>query len=155
MEPTQEALDGLWGDGGPYSQVQVIREVRILDEAVSRTFHYVKANVNPTTHAVLQARAREIEDPEIQDFLRGATFISEEDGYEWVVYGKQAQTPRGANQAAEEATAAVIRMHRLVREAFGLPAPRQQGEDRPGPDEPPRPPGDRSGARPAGDDEEA
>src|SRR5574341_1715327 len=90
MAITQGQIDGLWGDGGPYSQVHVIREIRILDDEVSRIFHYVKGNVNPTTYAVLKTMENDIEDEDIRAFLQEATFVSDEEGYEWHVYGQQA-----------------------------------------------------------------
>ena len=142
MEMTPDRMDGLWGDEGPYSQVQVVREVRILDDRVSRTFFYVKANVNPTTYDTLKAMEARIEDGEIRGFLSEATFVSDEDGYEWTVYGQKALSPRGANRAADQATQAIIRMHQLVMKALEL-APQRQG------DAPETPPGE--GADPAPD----
>jgi hypothetical protein len=137
MDITPDVTDKLWGEGEkPYSQVQVIKEIRILADAVTRTFYYVKANVNPTTHAVLRELATEIDDAEIQAFLRGASFVSDDDGYEWLVYGKEVLTPRGANQAAEEVTGAVLRMHGLVMDALEK-ARRRQGEASEAGDDPP------------------
>lgn len=123
MAITPEELSGLWGDGGPYSHVQVIREVRILDDHLSRTFYYARANVNPTTYATLKAMEAEIDDEDIGAFLRAASFVSDEEGYEWAVYGQAALSPRGANRAAERAAAAIIRMHRLVMDALHLEPP--------------------------------
>ncbi len=139
---TRDRMDGLWGDGGPYSQVQVIREVRILDDHVSRTFFYVKANVNPTTYDILKAMEAQIEDGEVRSFLNEATFVSHEEGYEWTVYGQKALSPRGANRAADQATQAIIRMHQLVMKALELTPQRQGGA-------PETPPGE--GATPAPD----
>jgi len=121
---TPAQMEGLWGDGGPYSHVHVIREVRILDDRVSRTFFYVKASVNPTSYATLKAMEARIDDPEILDFLRQATFVSEEEGYEWAVYGKEAATAAGANRVAGRVRDAIIRMHHLVMEALEVTPPR-------------------------------
>ncbi len=127
MPITGDQMSGLWGDGGPYSQVQVLREIRILDDHVSRTFYYVKANVNPTTYATLKKREAEIEDEEIRAFLAEAAFISDEEGYEWTIYGQAALTPRGANRASDRATDAITRMHRLVMDALEIePPPKQE-----------------------------
>ncbi len=132
MAMTPEQMDGLWGDGGPYSQVQVIREVRILDDRVTRTFFYVKANVNPTTYATLKAMEGRLEDAEILDFLRDATFVSDEEGYEWAVYGGEADTAARANRVADRVREAIIRMHHLVMESMASP----EGPGRPGPGTP-------------------
>ena len=137
MAITREEMGGLWGDGGPYSQVHVIREIRVLDDSVSRIFYYVKVNVNPTTYAVLRGMGAEIEDEDIRAFLREAAFVSDEEGYEWHVYGQQAVGPRGANRASEKVTDVIIRMHRLVMDKLGLEPPKM-GEPR---DVPPGRPG--------------
>lgn len=127
MATTSEQTELLWGDGGPYSQVQVIREVRVLDDGLGRTFYYVKANVNPTTYATLKAIADQIADEEVQAFLRDATYISNDEGYEWHVYGQSALSSRGANRAAEKATDVVIRMHRLVMDVLQVGARPEEG----------------------------
>lgn len=38
MKLTPKQTDGLWGETGPYSQVQLIVETRILNNSVSRVF---------------------------------------------------------------------------------------------------------------------
>jgi len=136
MALTQEQMGGLWGDGGPYSQVHVTREIRILDDGVSRTFYYVHASVNPATYAVLKKMEVQIEDEEIQAFLKEATFVSDEEGYEWHVYGQPALSPRGANRAAAKVMEAVVRMHRLVMDTLDLKPPQRAETPEPPPDEP-------------------
>ena len=146
MAITREQMAGLWGDGGPYSQIHIIRELRILDDRPSRTFYYVKANVNPTTYAVLKGMEAEIEDEEVRAFLQNASFVSDEDGYEWTVYGQAALSPRGANRASEKVAEAIIRMHRLVMDTLEIEPPKaMEGLGLP-PDEPPAP---EAGAGPA------
>lgn len=39
----------MWGDDGPYSQVRLCEETRILDDSVSRVFLVVEAEINPFT----------------------------------------------------------------------------------------------------------
>lgn len=147
MALTREQVVGLWGDGGPYSHVHVIREIRILDDSTSRTFYYVKANVNPTTYAALKQMEAQIEDEEIQAFLKDAAFVSDEEGYEWHVLGQPALTPRKANRIAEKVTEAIIRMHRLVMDTLEIEPPQVRdtpagppgGEANPAPDAEPAP----------------
>ena len=139
MAITREQMAGLWGDGGPYSQIHIIREVRILDDHPSRTFYYVKANVNPTTYAVLKRMEAEIEDEEIRAFLQNASFVSDEEGYEWTVYGQAALSPRGANRASEKVADAIIRMHRLVMDTLEIEPPKAMEGLGLAPDEPPAP----------------
>jgi hypothetical protein len=49
MELSQKQREELWGDGGPYSEIRMCVETRILDDSVSRIFVVVEANINPTT----------------------------------------------------------------------------------------------------------
>jgi hypothetical protein len=60
-----------------------------------------------------------VRDAEILDFLRNATFLSDEEGYEWAVYGEEADTPAKANRVAGRARDTIIRMHHLVMESMG------------------------------------
>ena len=39
----------MWGEDGPYSQVRLCEEARILDDCVSRVFLVVEAEINPFT----------------------------------------------------------------------------------------------------------
>jgi hypothetical protein len=117
---TRQEVESLWGDEGPYSQVQVIREIRILDERVSRVFHYVTASINPTTFRILQKRKARIRDQAILVCLAEAEFVSDEDGYEWTAYGESSESPRAANRIAQRVTDVIARMHRLVMEELGM-----------------------------------
>ncbi|MCX6752286.1 MAG: hypothetical protein NTZ87_02185 [Candidatus Nomurabacteria bacterium] len=53
MKPTKKQTDGLWGESGPYSEVNLIKQVRILDDQISRIFLIVEVNVNPTTFEIV------------------------------------------------------------------------------------------------------
>jgi hypothetical protein len=115
----QEIAD-LWGDEGPYSQVQVIREIRILDDSVSRVFHYVTANINPTTFRILQELKGRIQHPGILACLAEGKFVSPEDGYEWTAYGECSDSPRTANKVAKQIAELIIRMHHMVMQELGM-----------------------------------
>ena len=116
---TRQEIDGLWGEGGPYSQVQVIREIRILDDSISRVFHHVTANINPTTYKALNKRMGKIRDQEILVCLAEAEFISPDEGYQWTAYGESSESPRDANRIARRVVDVVSRMHRLVMQELG------------------------------------
>ncbi|MDR2415938.1 MAG: hypothetical protein LBD75_05020 [Candidatus Peribacteria bacterium] len=53
----------LWGYSneklpyGPYSEVQIITETRIIDDHVSRTMMFVEAHINPLTFEIVTANA--------------------------------------------------------------------------------------------------
>lgn len=51
--PTERQKE-LWSDGGPYSQVNLKIETRILDESVSRVFAIVEAEINPFTFKLVK-----------------------------------------------------------------------------------------------------
>src|SRR3989338_9950416 len=46
---TQKDHEKMWGEDGPYSQVRLCEETRILDDSVSRIFLVVEAEINPFT----------------------------------------------------------------------------------------------------------
>ncbi|MFB3819564.1 MAG: hypothetical protein ACE147_18050 [Candidatus Methylomirabilales bacterium] len=124
---TERQAAGLWGDGGPYSEVRVTRQVRILDDQVSRTFHYVSAIINPTTFRLLKAMRKEIKDFQILECLDRAEYQSREGGYEWTMFGEESTSPAAANRAASELVQVIARMHRLVMEELGMTPPPTRG----------------------------
>jgi N-acetylneuraminate synthase/sialic acid synthase len=54
MKLNEKQIDALWGVDGPYSQVHLIVETRILDDRVSRIFVLVEASINPFTFELVQ-----------------------------------------------------------------------------------------------------
>ena len=61
MALDKKTSEELWGEEGPYSQVQVLKEIRILDDKVTREFYYVYANINPATHKILKKNKKKVE----------------------------------------------------------------------------------------------
>lgn len=49
MRLKQKDIDKLWGEEGPYSEVKIIKQLRILDDQISRIFIEVEVYVNPFT----------------------------------------------------------------------------------------------------------
>jgi sulfur relay (sulfurtransferase) DsrC/TusE family protein len=110
----KKTSEELWGEEGPYSQVQITKEIRILDEKISREFYYVYANINPATYKILKKNKKKIKEDFIHEFLRDAEFKSEKEGYIWYLYTQQTNNPKEANIIAKKLTGMVIRMHRMV-----------------------------------------
>jgi len=54
MDLTDKQNEELWGDGSPYSQVNLIFENRILDDRESRKFYYIKIDINPLTFEIIK-----------------------------------------------------------------------------------------------------
>lgn len=111
---TQSELRGFWGDGGPYSEVHVDKEIRILDDYVSRSFYYVTANLNPTTYRLLK-RAKGLS-AEIQDVLGHAELVDDAHGY-LLFFGRVEADEEVKLQALEDhAVSILIALHRLIIE---------------------------------------
>src|SRR3989338_9611688 len=51
---TPKNYEQMWGEDGPYSQVRLCEETRILDDSVSRVFLVVEAEINPFTFKYVQ-----------------------------------------------------------------------------------------------------
>lgn len=106
-------IERLWGDGGPYSQVQVVKEFRVLDDGISRVKYNVYANINPATYEILKKGKSIIKDKDILKILNESEYKNEEEGYIWsVCHGLD--KPEEADYVAEQAVHAVIEAHKLV-----------------------------------------
>ena len=62
---TQRDYDRMWGEDGPYSQVRLCEETRILDDSISRVFLVVEAEINPFTFEYIQKNRKKFENDEI------------------------------------------------------------------------------------------
>lgn len=82
MKLSKTYKDKLWGEDGPYSEVQLIVETRILDDEVSRIFIIVEVHINPFTFELIQRNRKLFEnDPMIQDLLTHSEFRGQSFGY--------------------------------------------------------------------------
>ena len=82
---TKKQKDLLWSGGGkgPYSQANLIKQIRILDDSVSRVFLVVETEINPTTFEIVNSNRHDDEfknDIVIQQLLdkaeyRGPQFV--------------------------------------------------------------------------------
>lgn len=107
-------MDKLWGDGGPYSQVQIDREIRILDDSVSREKYYIYANINPATIEVLKKSKDAIRNERILKVLDEAEYANKKEGYIWHVSGGEVEDLKELDYLAKMATDTIIEMHKLV-----------------------------------------
>jgi hypothetical protein len=124
---TERQAAGLGDDGGPYSEVRVTRQVRILDDHPARTFHYVSAIINPTTFRLLKGIRHQLQDVQILECLDRAEYQSREGGYEWTVFCEDSTSPAAANRVASDLIQVLVRMHRLVMEELGMTPPPDRG----------------------------
>ena len=72
----------LWGESGPYSEVCLTEETRILDDVVSRVFLTVEVKMNPFTFEyVLKNREKFDDNKMIQQLLDCAEYRGSDFGY--------------------------------------------------------------------------
>lgn len=113
----------MWGESGPYSQVRLCEETRILDDSISRIFVVVEAEINPFTFEYVQkARDRFIGDEAVIALLDHAEYRGK---FGYVVSAGEVELKdEGARQFAKRqadmAIETLIRMHRFVMDEFAL-----------------------------------
>ena len=72
---TPKDYERMWGKNGPYSQVRLCEETRILDDSVSRVFLVVEAEINPFTFEYVQKhRQRFANDESVLQLLDHAEY---------------------------------------------------------------------------------
>lgn len=108
----------LWGEDGPYSEVHLIIETRILDDAVSRIFLVVEVNINPFTYEIIKKHRKLFQnDPLIQEFLDYAEFRGQAFGYVSCAFSDEYQNEevmKNANEKVEYCKATIIKMHKYI-----------------------------------------
>lgn len=124
VDPRKD-LDELWGDGGPYSEVKLIEETRILEDQVSRRFFTVEAVVNPFTYKLCLKNKKSFKgDQIILEFLEYAENRGFEDGYVAMAFNEEFtgdETLKRAFAHKEYAEGAIIRMHKFAMKELGIP----------------------------------
>lgn len=120
---TPKDRDLMWGEDGPYSQVRLCEETRILDDSVSRVFLVVEAEINPFTFEYVQkCRKQFAGDEPVLQLLDHAEYRGKF-GYV-VAAGEVKLEDKGsiefARKQADMTTQTLIRMHAFVMKEFGL-----------------------------------
>lgn len=123
MRLSQQQIRELWGEHGPYSQVQLITEVRILDDEISRTFVIVSVNINPFTFKLIEKNMRLFKgDTIIKGIIGNSVYGGEADGYSVYLFQREyvdESVMKDARVVLAEANKAIIRMHKFVMESLG------------------------------------
>lgn len=124
MKLTAKQIREIWGDDGPYSEVSIKIQTRILDDSVSRIFIEVDANINPLTFKVVKKmRILFKDDIIIQHLLDNARFVGQSYGYTVCAYTKEYEGVDDLKKAQlplEYTRDAIIKMHKYVMELYGL-----------------------------------
>jgi hypothetical protein len=121
---TKKDYDQMWGEAGPYSEVSLSEQTRILDNTISRIFLVVEAKINPFTFEfILKHRDKFVGDEAMQQLLDHAEFRGPIDGYV-VSAGEEELRDQKSFELASSyrklAVETVLRMHNFVIEKFGL-----------------------------------
>ena len=128
---SEKDRDGLWGEDGPYSQVNLIEQTRILGDGISRVFLVVEAEINPFTFEyVLAHRYEFIGDPSIQQLLDHAEYRGPQEGY-LVCAGEEELIDKRSFDIAfgyrEMTVKRILKMHELVIKDFGMKRNKHKG----------------------------
>ena len=115
--------DSMWGDEGPYSQVNIKEQIRILDDRVSRVFLVVEVEINPFTFEyVKKNREQFANDRAVQELIDHAEYRGE---FGYVTgAGEVESKEEGAREfvrvQADMTVHTLIRMHKFIIDEFGL-----------------------------------
>ena len=120
---TQTDYQKMWGEDGPYSQVRLCEETRILDDGVSRVFLVVEAEINPFTFEYIQKNWKQFLDDEA--VLQLLNHAENRDKFGYVVSAGEIElqdekSRQFARKQADMAIQTLIRMHKYVIDAFDI-----------------------------------
>jgi len=122
---SQKQIDRLWGEDGPYSQANLRKEVRILDDRVSRTFLIVEADINPTTTYEIVRKNRDKkefrDDQKIQQLLNYSENREPYSGYVSMAFEREYTDESAvyiAETALEDVQKTIIKMHKFVMDNY-------------------------------------
>ncbi len=121
---SKKEANALWGEFGPYSEVRLTEQTRILDDGISRIFLIAEASINPFTFEwILKNRNKFSDDASLQDLLDHAEYRGPSDGYvvcagqeEWIDKHSFDLVSAYRKILVEQ----VLKMHQLVIDAYKL-----------------------------------
>lgn len=124
MKLTNKLKEELWGGSGPYSQVNLIIQSRILDDSVSRVFIEVEVEINPLTFKIISQNRKQFRDDQtIIQLLDHAEFRGQEFGYVSHAFSGEYRNEsvlRRAEKTLEYSKETVIKMHKFVMDLLEL-----------------------------------
>jgi len=123
---TKKQIEMLWSGGGkgPYSQAKLIKEVRILDDRVSRIFLVVEVEINPTTFELVEKHRNDKEfknDIVVQQLLDYSEYRGPEFGYISMAFQREDTDERmviEAELALQRSQDTIIKMHQFIINNF-------------------------------------
>ena len=120
---TNADIEKMWGGDGPYSQVNLHEQTRILDGSISRIFLVVEAEINPFTFEYVKKNRKKFENDEA--VLQLLDYAENRGKFGYIVGAGEVESgTSGAREFAEKqrdiTIQTVIRMHQFVIEKFNL-----------------------------------
>lgn len=124
MKLTKSQRERLWGETGPYSEVHLTKETRILDNLVSRIFISVNLHINPLTYEIIKEnRDLFVDDPRIQQLIDYSEYWGLKDGYVSCAFLKEFRDNKimkEAEVAVEYSKQTIIKIHKFILELLDL-----------------------------------
>lgn len=124
MKLTQKQRDQLWGESGPYSEVKLSIETRILDDHVSRIFILVEVAINPLTYEIISKNIKQFEnDSMIKQLIEYSENRGQSFGFVSMAFIEEYRDEsvmQKAQKAVEYSNATIIKMHKFVMDLLGL-----------------------------------
>lgn len=121
---TQQQIKKLWGEDGPYSQVNLTVQTRILDESVSRVFIEVTSEINPFTFEFVKKHRKKFWNNEIiQQLLDHSENQGGIKGYLSMAFSKEFKDSfvmNEAQKAVEYTKETILIMHTFVMGELGM-----------------------------------
>lgn len=118
MKLTKKQQEELWGETGPYSQVNLKIETRILDDKISRVFLIVETEINPFTFKVIEQNKKQFkDDPEIMGILEYSEDKGQHYGYvanSFCQEFRDESVMELAQERLRDTNEAVIKIHKFV-----------------------------------------
>ncbi|MBI2038204.1 MAG: hypothetical protein HYT15_04790 [Candidatus Magasanikbacteria bacterium] len=127
MKLTNKQREELWGEIGPYSQLNLKIETRILDDSVSRVFVIVESEINPFTFEFVKKNRDKFTGDKIilKSLLDNGIYEGETYGYVSCIYLKELIAEKDnltgndeafeiANKILEAVQETIIKMHEFV-----------------------------------------
>lgn len=108
----------MWGGDGPYSQVNLTIQKRILDDEESRTFLIVEVDINPTTFELVQEHIKEFASNKIvSQLVEMAEYRGPQFGYVTSAFEQEYKDEKNMQEAqfaVQYAKRAIVEMHRFM-----------------------------------------
>ena len=124
MKLSKTQSDKLWGEDGPYSEVHLIIETRILDDKEARKFIIVELNINPLSFEIIKKNRNQFKDDIfIIQILDNAEYRGQKFGYVTCAFMKEYRESSDLIEGQERldySKEILIKIHKFVMNYLGI-----------------------------------